>query len=420
MNLFLILAGKLFSFFITRLSLGSGATWPGHIALKVNSKFIKEVLKSSNTKLILIAGTNGKTTTSKLLQHILEIKGTTMHNSSGANLLNGIASTLIINSNLMGKIKKSFSILEVDENTLPLALKELTPDTLILLNLFRDQLDRYGEVNSIAKKWKEEIDGLPGKTTLILNSNDPVIAHLGDNRKNAFYFGLEEKSNIKSVQDWADSVFCPRCEHRLNFSKVYFSHIGEWTCPNCHLKTPSKNITKTFYPLKGTYNKLNALAAALAAEKAGLTQEAINRALKNFNPAFGRQEIINYNGKKIHIFLSKNPTGFNESLNTLKNARSVLFALNDRIPDGRDVSWIWDVDFESYADKFRLVVLTGDRTYDLALRLKYASFKNFVVEPDLKKAIKKSINETKDNLYILPTYSAMLEIRKVLTGRKIL
>lgn len=422
MNFLIVLFGKLFSKLIIFSNLGGGATWPGHIALNMNPVFIKETLENSRTKIILIAGTNGKTTTSKLIQHIFEKNGkTTLHNSSGANLLNGIASALILNSNFFGKVNKDFAILEVDENTLPLALRQLTPDFLVLLNLFRDQLDRYGEVNTIASNWKKSIEKLPKKTTLILNANDPVIAFLKGNGR-SLYFGLNERSNLSQTEDWADSVFCPGCNSRLEFTKVYFSHMGEYLCRKCGFKTPKLDQSKPYFPLSGNYNKYNTLAAVLATETAGIKEDSINTALKSFNPAFGRQEQIKVNGKKVQIFLSKNPTGFNESLRTVKNAKSVLFALNDRIPDGRDVSWIWDLDFESYANSFRSTIVTGDRTYDLALRLRYALFKKFDPVENLQQAIKKALNITKngETLYILPTYSAMLEIRKILTGKKIL
>ncbi|HKC14867.1 MAG TPA: Mur ligase family protein [Patescibacteria group bacterium] len=422
MNILLIFLGKFITKFSRSLNLGHGSTWPGHIALNSNKNFIKDILKNSKIKIILIAGTNGKTTTSKLLQSILEEdQKKVILNESGANLLNGIASALILNTNIFGKIKKDFAIFETDENTLPQVLKELTPDVLVLLNLFRDQLDRYGEVNTIASKWKLAIDKLPKKTTLILNANDPTIVYLGKEKK-TLYFGLNEKSNLTHAQDWADSVFCPRCNSKLEFEKIYFSHIGIWQCQGCGLKTPDIDLKETYSPLLGTYNKLNTLAAVLAAKTLGVNLALINKALKNFNPAFGRQEEVKIDGKKIKIYLSKNPTGFNESLRTVSSGKSILLVLNDRIPDGTDVSWIWDVDFENSIKNFNSIVVSGDRTYDLALRLRYASSKKIEVEKDLQKAIKKALKNTseKQTLYILPTYSAMLETRKILTGKKIL
>lgn len=422
MNFLLVIFGKLLTAVIRNLNLGHGSTWPGHIALSLNKNFIKETLKNSKIRIVLIAGTNGKTTTGRLIQTILEkTNHRVFQNESGANLLNGIASTLIQYSNIVGKLHHDFAIFEVDENTLPLALKELTPDVIVLLNLFRDQLDRYGEVNSIATKWKLSIKKLTKKTKLILNANDPLIAYLANDKK-PLYFGLQENSNITNAEDWADSVFCPRCNYELNFEKIYFSHIGIWNCNKCGYITPDLDMNKTYYPLLGTYNKYNTLAAALTARTLGISQNTIDQALKNFDPAFGRQEKIEVNDKKIQIFLSKNPTGFNESLRTVSKGKSLLLVLNDRIPDGRDVSWIWDVDFENLIKNFNSIVVSGDRVYDLALRLKYSSSKKFVIIENLEQAIKKSLKNTPLNqtLYILPTYSAMLDIRKILTGKKIL
>lgn len=422
MNFLLIIFGKLLTAIIRALNLGHGSTWPGHIALNSNKNFVKDILRDSKIKIVLIAGTNGKTTTSKLLQSILEkADKKVVLNKSGANLLNGIASALILNTNIFGKIKKDLAIFEVDENTLPYVLKELTPVVLVLLNLFRDQLDRYGEVNTIASKWRQSLRNLTQKTKIILNANDPLVAYLASDKK-PLYFGIDEKSNIKTSEDWADSVFCPKCNSKLEFEKIYFSHIGVWGCPNCGLKTPNIDIKDAYYPLLGTYNKYNTLAAVLTAQTLGVSKNIIDIALKNFNPAFGRQEKISINGKKIQVFLSKNPTGFNESLRTVANGKSLLLVLNDRIPDGRDVSWIWDVDFENLIKNFSSIVVSGDRTYDLALRLKYATSKKFEAIDNLEKALKKALQNTSPNqtLYILPTYSAMLETRKILTGKKIL
>lgn len=422
MNFLLIIFGKLLTAIIRALNLGHGSTWPGHIALNSNKNFVKDLLKDSKIKIILIAGTNGKTTTSKLLQSILEKNGKkAILNESGANLLNGIASALLLNTNIFGSIRKDFAIFEVDENTLPYVLKELTPDVLVLLNLFRDQLDRYGEVNTVASKWRQSLKKTTQKTKIILNANDPLVAYLANDKK-PLYFGLLEKSNIKTSEDWADSVFCPKCNSKLEFEKVYFSHIGVWECPSCGLKTPPLDIKEAYYPLLGTYNKYNTLAAVLTAQTLGINQNIIDSALKNFNPAFGRQEKINISGKTIQVFLSKNPTGFNESLRTVANGKSLLLVLNDRIPDGRDVSWIWDIDFENSIKNFRSIVVSGDRAYDLALRLKYATSKKFDAIENLEEALKKALKNTPSTqtLYILPTYSAMLETRKILTGKKIL
>ena len=439
----LIVIGKCIAFLSKLLNFGDGSTWPGHVALLLNKNFIKQIVRNQKTKdkrlkIVLIAGTNGKTTTGKLLQTILGKNGCEVfQNQSGANLLNGIASSFIANSDLFGSIEKEYAIFEVDENVLPLILEEIEPEYVVLLNLFRDQLDRYGEVNSIAKKWQTAIEKLSNTTTLILNADDPQIAQLGEHAKQkVLYFGLHDKKLDQTTQPFtADSTYCFNCGKELTYTITYFSHIGEWECKNCGRKRPTLDLaTITAYPLPGTYNKYNTLAAVLTAKTIGVDGKTIESALKNFSPAFGRQEIITVGNKKIQLFLSKNPTSFNESLRTVKTlgAKSLVLILNDRIPDGLDVSWIWDVDFENLVDKNANIMLAGDRKYDMGLRIKYAfnetghaERKNHIkvaICQGLKDAIEKGLKSVQQNetLYILPTYSAMLEIRGVLTGKKIL
>lgn len=435
MNLLLVFLGKSIVFIIRLLNLGNGSTWPGHIALNINKNFIKDLLKTRDKRLktILIAGTNGKTTTGKLIQTILEKNGKKVfQNESGANLLNGIASSMLLHSSILCRISYDFAIFEIDENTLPLILKEISkPDFILILNLFRDQLDRYGEVNMIASKWNKSLATLKSSTTLILNADDPQVAFLGKNFKsNVLYFGLDsQKSKNEKYQHASDSTYCPNCNEKLTYNSVYFSHLGDWECKKCGLKHPTKTfILSPHYPLLGTYNEYNTNAAVLLAEEIGFKKEKIKTALKDFKPAFGRQEILQINGKKVQIFLSKNPTGFNESLKAISSlkAKNLLIILNDRIPDGRDVSWIWDVDVEDFIYSFDNITISGERLYDMALRIKYAQNaiqdSLFTVQENLEKAIVFSLAKTPKNetLYILPTYSAMLETRKILTGKKIL
>jgi len=427
LNILLIAFGKIVSKLAQVSNSGNGSTWPGHLVLNVNKNFIKDILKSSGTKVILVAGTNGKTTTARLIKTALEKNGKkVIQNQSGANLLNGIASTILLNTNTAGKLEHDYAIFEVDENVLPLILKELTPDFLILLNLFRDQLDRYGEINSIIKKWKTAIDKLPEKTTLILNSDDPQIAYLGNKvEAKPLYFGLKDSQfNTDTLEHAADSVYCPQCGAKLTFRAIAFSHLGDWECENCGLKRP-KIATRKFaiYPLSGLHNKYNVLAALQVLDGIGLTDKQIENSFSTFEPAFGRQEIVEYKGGKIQLFLSKNPTSFNQSFSTIKDlgAKTLLLVLNDRIPDGRDISWIWDVDFLGL-ENFTQILISGDRVYDMALRVKYEDNKNFQTFESLENAINSGIDAIDDGetLYILPTYSAMLEVRKIITGKKIL
>ncbi|MEK7551730.1 MAG: MurT ligase domain-containing protein [Patescibacteria group bacterium] len=426
MNFLIIFVGKLFSSFIRLLNLGNGSTWPGHIALILNPNFIEETLSKSKVKKVVIIGTNGKTTTSKLIRTIFKAnKSKSVYNMSGANLLNGIASSIIISSKFDGELKKDFALFEIDENAFPLVSEKIKPDFVIALNLFRDQLDRYGEIDQISSNWKRVIDKLDD-TVLILNSDDPQIAFLGKERKkNVCYFGLEEKTLEKNVlQHGADSILCPKCSSNLNFSSYYFSHLGHWKCPNCKFTRPKPDLSKlSYYPLKGTYALYDILAAVLFAQVAGIKKSVIESALKEFKPAFGRQETLNYMGKEVQIFLSKNPISFNESLSTVKSlgGKNIVIVLNDKIPDGLDVSWIWDIDFENILTKDINIIVTGERMYDMAVRLKYAGFFAHV-SSDMKLSIDKMIENLSDNekLYILPNYSAMLEVRQLLTGKKIL
>ena len=347
-------------------------------------------------------------------------------NQSGANLVNGIASTLILNTNFAGQLYGDYAIFEIDENALPQILKEITPDYLLLLNLFRDQLDRYGEVDAIARKWNESLSNLTKKTKLILNADDPQIASIGKKNKEIIYFGLNLNSTENKetrLEHAADSIYCPACGSKLNYSSIYYSHLGKWYCQKCGLKRPEENLFSrfSFYPLKGTYNIYNTLAAVLVLKQIGLGDSNIVTGLKKFKPAFGRQEKIIYNNKQIQIFLSKNPTGFNESLRTIKQlgAKTVLLVLNDNIADGRDISWIWDIDF----GQFDKLLVAGERAYDMGLRIKYQNQNlNFKVYESLKLAIEEGVKNIKsdETLYILPTYTAMLAVRKILTGRSIL
>ena len=427
-NSLLIIFGRFIAFLSKIFNLGSGSTWPGHLALSVNHNFIKDILKNSKTKIILIAGTNGKTTTGKLIQTILEKDGKKVfQNAAGANLLNGIASSLIINSSLIGKIDKDFAVFEIDENTLPLILKEINnPDYVLLLNLFRDQLDRYGEVNTITSKWKEPIRRLPLKTILILNADDPQIAYLGRFKNtNTEYFSISPKTESKISQHASDSTYCPNCNTKLTYKAIYFSHLGDWECTKCMFKHPKNSFNSSkIYPLLGSYNQYNTNAAVLLSKKIGLNEKVINLALKEFIPAFGRQEVLEINGKNVQILLSKNPISLNECLRTVSemNAKNLLIVLNDRVPDGRDVSWIWDVDFENFVSNFDQITVSGDRTCDMGLRLKYAGYKNVKNEENLSIAIRVALTKTteKEMLYILATYSAMLDVRRELVGKKIL
>lgn len=419
-----VILGKLISTISKTFRLGAGATWPGEIALRIHPRILR-ILAARVPHLILVAGTNGKTTTVKMIETILAGQGkSVMRNASGANLDNGLVSALLTD------IYAKYVIFEVDEATLPNVLKDVTPEIVVLTNLFRDQLDRYGEVDTIAEKWLVALGGLDGHTTVIVNCDDPHLSFIGSQLKTKVkYFGLEDPTLfLPKMQHATDTIYCPNCGARLTFAGVYFSHLGKWACGHCSFTPPKEDVTARDFesPIEGVYNTYNTLAAALTCRVLGIGDQEIKLGLTHFTAAFGRMENIVVRGRRVKILLSKNPTGFNESLRTVADSQDkgpVLILLNDRIPDGRDVSWIWDVDFEFYRD-FPKYLVSGDRVYDMAIRLKYAEIdgKKIDVIRSLTDAVDQAVYSVSENevLWVLATYSAMLDVRKILTGRKIL
>lgn len=433
MIVLLQLVARIISFVNRTLNWGTGVTWAGEIALILDAKIFSKLI-SPNSSVILVAGTNGKTTTAKMIHEVLAKDKLVIANDTGANILNGFVGTVLLKSPLFFKSKKLLSyIFEVDESYLPIILSSIKPPTiLVLLNLFRDQLDRYGEVNAISEKWLAALNSLDlAKSTLVINGDDPQLAFLGKQlekkAQKVLYFGLNDpKEKLKSLSHATDSSFCPICQTKLHFKDIFISHLGNWRCDNCGFTHPTLTVEKNDFtsPLLGSYNHYNALAAGLVLTELGLSKKVIQEGLDNFVPAFGRQETVTFNGRNVKTLLSKNPTGMNESLRTsAQNAKNILLALNDRIPDGLDVSWIWDVDFESFCQNFDRITLTGDRVADLAVRIKYAGFSDKVtVQADLSTAVTDLVNSVAagDSVWILPTYSSMLDIRQILTGKKIL
>ncbi len=433
-TLLLIWLGKLLTGVSKIFKIGAGSTWPGHLALQTEPDILVKLSLKLDKGIILVAGTNGKTTTAKMIAQILRYKQSfsankdtkILKNESGANLLNGIVSALINSTNWFGKINASWAIFEADEATLPLVIEKVTPKVVILLNLFRDQLDRYGEVDLIAEKWRTALLKLPKTTTVILNADDPHISLLGKNlTAKVIYFGLNDPSIfLEKSQHAVDSLYCPSCGSKLLFDGFFLSHLGHWRCLNCGAKRPNPDLTSWASPLRGVYNQYNTLASVLAAKTIGFKDKEITKALSSFKPAFGRQEDLEVDDKNIKIILSKNPAGFNESIRVLKDfpgkRKTILLCLNDRIPDGRDVSWIWDIDTEDLLNGHDIIV-SGDRALDFALRIKYSDIKPRI-EKDLRGAIKYGLGKISEGetLYILPTYSAMLAVRKIIRGRKIL
>jgi len=397
---------------------------------------------------VLVSGTNGKTTTSNLLAGMLRAGGLQpVHNKVGANLITGITAALAQSSDRRGKPRGDIGLFEVDEATLPAAIKRLTPRLVILTNLFRDQLDRYGELESLGRKIEGGLQELGGDACILLNADDPLVASLGNESKaKKYYYGIEyEEVAEGGLRHAADSKNCRSCGEKLAFSVNFFGHMGKYSCPQCGLERPTVDFAATGIELKGAtgsqvdvstpqsslrlalglpglYNVQNLLAALGGAELLGLETGHIEAGVEDYSTAFGRGERIPIRGRTLFLVLSKNPTGFNEVIRTLRaegRDLAIIVALNDRIADGRDVSWIWDVDFEELAPLARFLIASGTRAPDMALRMKYAGLDTakLQVEGDLKKALDKAIERSRDGetIYALTTYTATLDMRRLLT-----
>lgn len=374
---------KVLSLVIKFFKLGSGYTWPGHAALKVYPTLLSNLKIRFPRGVVLISGTNGKTTTSKIITHLCESQGLkVINNSTGANLINGITSSILLSTDLFGRLDTDIGVFEVDEFALPDLLDVFTPDHLVLLNLSRDQLDRYGEVDIIFEKWESAVLKLKNKATLLTYKDQSQFKHL------------------QNKYEGPSQVF--------NDNLAYLKHTA----------------------LKGDFNARNVNAAVLVASLFGIDEKGIVNSLEKFTSAYGRGEVIPHKGKDFHVFLAKNPASFNNNLDLFPefdaNSTGLLFILNDNIPDGRDVSWIYDIDSKKLSENakdFRNIYISGTRSLDMAIRLKYSGLKvpRDNINNDLTFVIKEIlINSGIEEVLVLPNYSAMLNIRKILTGKAIL
>ena len=440
-----LIVGKLTAFLL--ILKGSGATAaPGLYALNIDPDFVKKFSQRVHFGSIIVSGTNGKTTTSRLIYNLLSEKYKIIHNRQGSNLLRGLASTFINNSSILGKLDANIALWEVDEAVLPEIVTSTNPKTVVLLNLFRDQLDRYGEVDSIRKSWQKWLIKIPRSTNIILNEDDPGIKSLEKYAKGkSITFGIQDKEiKLPKTINVSDIKRCPNCGSNLEFSAVFSAHIGHYYCNYCSFRRKIPNVSasglvfkrgfktsltininkkksKLNLNLPGLYNVYNLLAASTVFLTEKIDSSKLIRSLQKFSSAFGRYQSFEINGKKIIIFLIKNPAGANEVLRTisLEDNLNILAILNDKIADGTDVSWIWDTNWEIIASKIKSVSVSGTRSWDLANRLKYAgvnlSNKNVYKQNNypIGQIIKNM--ETKDTLLILPTYTALLETQKNLS-----
>jgi len=430
------------------LRFGGGTALPGLVAERIDPGIVAGMAARLGRGSVLVTGTNGKTTTARLLRSIAQAAGLRpVANRAGSNLMRGIAAALAEAAELTGGFSqrhRRLGIFEVDEATLPEAAAALRPRAVVFTNLFRDQLDRYGEVEHVAAVWRSAVAALPATATVVLNADDPSVAGLASSAAGErLFYGLEDTGcGVDRLEHAADARWCSACGGELVYAAVFYGHLGHWRCPGCGLARPAPAIAgrelaqeaeglrltlglpggdlTARLPLTGVYNACNALAAAAAAHALGLENEAIEKGLASFTVAFGRQERLTVSGRRVHVILAKNPAGLNQVLRTITadgQAQDIALFLNDNIADGRDVSWIWDVDFELLAGKTRSLTVSGTRAWDMALRLKYAGVDSSPhVESDSALALRRALRETPEggDLYVIPTYTAMLQVRDLL------
>jgi UDP-N-acetylmuramyl tripeptide synthase len=440
---------------ITRFGLqvsGRGATaFPGLVTLQLDPNFIGAITQALPHGVVLVSGTNGKTTTARMLSDVARAAGwTPIHNRSGSNLERGIAGALLAASNWRAEPQGDIGLFEVDEASLPRVLQRIKPRAVVITNLFRDQLDRYFEIDALARRIGDAVAQLDPATTLILNADDPIVAALGlRHRGPVMYFGVDDPSiGGKVPQHISDATRCPRCKSPLHYERVILAHVGEWSCPSCGLERPQRDVSATRVrleaaaseidlrvpvtsafdpirvPLPGLYNAYNALAAVAASRALDIALPTAARAIRSFRAAFGRLEELSVDGRVVRLVLVKNPAGFNAAIGALlETGRTprLLAALNDQHADGRDVSWIWDADFETLAPTIQHVVVTGIRSRDLANRLKYAGVPKErieVVDP-WSGAIDRAVGATPagEELVVIATYTAMQSLRAELARR---
>jgi UDP-N-acetylmuramyl tripeptide synthase len=427
-----------------RLGRGGGTTLPGRLLLRLDRHAIRRLGQRLGAGTMLLSATNGKTTTASMIAGILErARRPVVRNAAGSNMHWGIATALID----AGRDSSELGLFEVDEAWLPAVARELQPDTFVLCNLFRDQLDRYGELELLADRWAELVDERAGSARFVLNADDPLVADLGRERPGVVYFGISDDSQaLPELQHAADSKHCRNCGTPYDYEAVYLGHLGRYRCPGCgrqrpepavvaeritldgmsgsqmSLRTPAGS-TEIRLPLPGLYNVYNAVAAAAAAMELGAPLDDVKASLEAQTAAFGRVETIPVEGRDVSILLVKNPAGANEVLRTLTlegRELDLWIALNDKIADGRDVSWVWDADFELLAGRVRRVTCSGTRAEEMALRLKYAGIDaELEVERDLWRALESAVGAVNGGgrLFALPTYTALLELRDLLAER---
>ena len=425
---------------ISRLLGNQGSSFPGKMALRIYPGILSELAAQVKGKIIVVTGTNGKTTTSNMLASIITETGAALiHNQSGANMLSGITTAFIDKSSITGRKQFDCALLETDEANVPLLLREIDPGLLLITNFFSDQLDRFGELDTIINKIKDAVNNR--EIDLLLNADDPLTAYFQDlSSASRYYFGFTATSYDRyDSRENREGRHCVICGQELEYRRYHYASLGQFTCLGCGSHNPELDFTghnlvmnptielmvddlEINSPYQGFYNAYNVLAAAAAARMLDINKQHIQRAIANYQPQAGRMETFHINGIPAVLILVKNPAGLNQSITAViqdQTYKNLFFALNDNAGDGRDISWIWDADMEiieEEQDRIKHIVCSGLRSGDMALRVKYAGYPvdRLEIKTDLKEAIEHITQLECEKIYLLSTYSALFECRKIL------
>ena len=412
-----------------------GVTWAGKIALKISPHILEELSGQVREKIFVVCGTNGKTTTNNMLCAALEAEGKkVVCNHTGSNMLNGVVAAFVLASGLNGKLEADYACIEVDEASTRHVFPEIKPDYMVMTNLFRDQLDRYGEIDITMNILEEMIRKVP-KMKVIVNGDDALSAYLAMDSGNPYVtYGISRPVMKNETNEIREGRFCKRCGEKLSYSFYHYSQLGDYKCPKCGFARPDLDYDATDVKVddqisfciegkhivanyKGFYNVYNILAAYAGVRTAGFSGEHFGDMLKKFNPENGRMEQFRIKGTGVTLNLAKNPAGFNQNISAVmqdKNPKVIIIAINDNAQDGTDISWLWDVDFDRLKDEsIKSITVSGIRCQDMRLRMKYVDIPSFL-EADVEKAIRNRVGDGVGNLYVLVNYTALFSTRNIL------
>jgi UDP-N-acetylmuramyl tripeptide synthase len=431
------------------LNIGGGTSFPGAIARRIDPLVLQKVASASKGRKAVISGSNGKTTTCRMLAALAQANGISVaQNRTGSNLLKGVTSVAVREADLRGRMDAQLILLEIDEATLRRAAPEVAPDMILVTNIFRDQLDRFGELYSLARMLETAVEALPAHASVVLNGDDALVASLAPGAPaRRLYFGLRAGGVGAEVPEHAaDSIRCVRCQHPLAYRRVYVSHLGDYECPGCGSRRPDLDVAVTcvqaspdggtdvtaetpagtvqvHVPLPGLHNVYNAAAALAAAFTLGTLEPASARhALGGLRPAFGRLEEIKAGDRLAVLSFVKNPTSYNATLQQIlqrPGRKHVLAAHSNTAVDGEDFAWLWDVDLEQLVPDLASLVVSGTRAEEVALRMKYAGRADMRVIPGRQAALDTALASTppEQPLYILAGYTPMREFRRIMQRR---